>query len=101
ASGDGCSSTCTVESGFTCTTNPGAPSTCATTCGDGIVAGGEQCDDGNALGGDGCSGSCAIEVGFHCAGAPSTCATTCGDGIIAGGEQCDDGNATSGDGCSS
>ena len=33
----------------------------APTCGDGWVAGTEQCDDGNALGGDGCSAACAWE----------------------------------------
>ena len=32
--GDGCSSTCTVEPGYTCT---GTPSVCTTTCGDGIT----------------------------------------------------------------
>lgn len=49
--GDGCSATCTVESGFACN---GAPSTCATTCGDGVVAGAEQCD-GAALAGATCA----------------------------------------------
>jgi cysteine-rich repeat protein len=28
-------------------------------CGDGILDGGEVCDDGNTLGGDGCSADCA------------------------------------------
>lgn len=31
-------------------------------CGDGIVSGGEQCDDGNAVFGDGCSGICQREI---------------------------------------
>lgn len=30
-------------------------------CGDGLVSGTEQCDDGNKAGGDGCSATCAIE----------------------------------------
>jgi len=30
-------------------------------CGDGLVGGREQCDDGNTVGGDGCSSTCQIE----------------------------------------
>jgi cysteine-rich repeat protein len=30
-------------------------------CGDGLVSGAEQCDDGNVTAGDGCSATCAIE----------------------------------------
>jgi cysteine-rich repeat protein len=30
-------------------------------CGNGVVEGSEQCDDGNTTGGDGCSGSCQWE----------------------------------------
>jgi len=59
----------------------------AETCGNGIVEGTEQCDDGNTNGGDGCSADCDFEV--------------CGDGILNQGEQCDDGNNVDGDGCSS
>jgi cysteine-rich repeat protein len=69
-------------------------------CGDGQVAGGEQCDDGNRLDGDGCSSTCTVETGFLCVGAPSVCTATCGDGKVAGGEACDDGNNANGDGCS-
>jgi len=36
-------------------------------CGNGVVEGSEQCDDGNTTGGDGCSGSCQWE---------STCSAT-------------------------
>ena len=68
--GDGCSATCTIETGFTCV---GMPSVCTTTCGDGIVAGSEQCDDGNAINGDGCNNSCSVEPGFICTGTPSVC----------------------------
>ncbi|APR80127.1 Multiple EGF-like-domain protein 3 precursor [Minicystis rosea] len=96
-SGDGCSATCTIESGYTCS---GSPSACATVCGDGIKAGAEACDDGNASSGDGCSAACAPENGYACSGSPSICATVCGDGIKAGAEACDDGNASGGDGCS-
>jgi cysteine-rich repeat protein len=76
------------------------PSECETICGDGVVAGSEPCDDGNAASGDGCE-ACVIEAGWVCGGNPSQCATICGDGLIAGSEQCDDGNTASGDGCSS
>ena len=30
-------------------------------CGDGVVAGGEQCDDRNLVAGDGCSSTCTVE----------------------------------------
>src|SRR4029077_585126 len=42
-SGDGCSGSCTVESGYSCVGT--TPSVCSTVCGDGIVAGSEGCDD--------------------------------------------------------
>ena len=95
--GDGCSATCTIETGFECT---GEPSACTSGCGDGIVASNELCDDGNQADGDGCSASCAIETGFTCAGAPSGCIAICGDGLIRGTETCDDGGMSAGDGCS-
>lgn len=84
-SGDGCSSTCVAESGFTCT---GAPSTCSTTCGDSIVAGSETCDEG----------------GNNSNGADAACRTNCllkrcGDGIKDTGESCDDGNDSNSDEC--
>jgi cysteine-rich repeat protein len=60
-------------------------------CGDGIVNGSEQCDDGNVISGDGCSSSCQTET-------PSTC----GDGVLdVATEGCDDGNTVDGDGCDS
>lgn len=55
-------------------------------CGDGIViAGGEDCDDGNTSAGDGCSDVCVVENCHVCSGAPSTCpaspdGTVCSDG---------------------
>ncbi len=76
SSGDGCSSTCTIE----------APPV----CGNGIVEGNEQCDDGNLSNGDGCSSLCQIET-----------PAVCGNGVVEGNEECDDGNTSSGDGCSS
>jgi cysteine-rich repeat protein len=45
-----CSATCTlVTSG-------------CSTCGNGILEPGEQCDDGNTMSGDGCSSTCQIET---------------------------------------
>ncbi len=99
SNGDGCSSTCQIEAGFTCS---GTPSVCTMTavCGDGVIAGTEQCDDGNTANGDGCSATCTVQTGFSCSGNPSICTSVCGDGIVVGTEQCDDGNLVNGDGCS-
>ena len=33
---------------------------CAPVCGDGLVVGGEACDDGNLRGDDGCTGDCRV-----------------------------------------
>ncbi len=91
---------------------------CFSVCGDGMLEGLEQCDDGNQTDGDGCSSTCqtgvcgngSIEPGEQCDdgnttngdGCSSHCQTTvCGNSVIEDGEECDDGNATSGDGCSS
>lgn len=50
---------------------------CQTYCGDGLVNGAEECDDGNNLSHDGCSALCLSEF--------------CGDAVINGIEECDDG----------
>jgi len=55
-------------------------------CRDGIVEGGEACDDGNQMDGDGCDTNCTV--------------TACGNGVETPPEECDDGNTTAGDGCS-
>ncbi|MCH8149859.1 MAG: DUF4215 domain-containing protein, partial [Planctomycetes bacterium] len=84
--GDGCSSSCTVEVGWNCTGEPsvctvkdgwtctGEPSVCTTTCGDGVNAGSEECDDDNLDDDDGCSSTCTVEDGCACSGEPSMCA---------------------------
>lgn len=54
-------------------------------CGDGVVEGGELCDDGNASDSDGCTTTCTV--------------TSCGDGALQDSEQCDDGNASNTDAC--
>lgn len=44
-------------------------------CGDGVVAGEEECDDGNGESFDGCSAGCTVEraIAQVCAGASRTC----------------------------
>ena len=56
-------------------------------CGDAMINGDEECDDGNAVDGDGCDANCTN--------------TGCGNGIVTDGESCDDGNTVEGDGCDS
>ncbi|MGY4884829.1 MAG: DUF4215 domain-containing protein [Nanobdellota archaeon] len=104
--GDGCSSTCTVESGWNCVTTTGTsqnPDTiCTPICGNGIKQTGEGCDDGDTSSGDGCSSTCTVESGWTCNTAtPNVCTRLCGNGVINSGEGCDDGDTSSGDGCSS
>jgi len=74
--GDGCSSTCKIE-------------TTSVVCGNNIVEAGEQCDDGNTENGDGCSSTCQTEVAQ----------SICGNGIVETGEECDDGNNDQTDEC--
>ncbi len=64
---DGCSPTCTSESGIECENG-----VCKPICGDGITMWkldssiAEECDDGNLVSGDGCSAECKFEEGFAC-----------------------------------
>lgn len=70
-------------------------------CGDEVLRGDEECDDGGLDDGDGCDASCLVEDGYDCGDdEPSECETICGDGIVVGDEQCDDGDTEQGDGCS-
>lgn len=43
-------------------------------CGDGVIAEGEACDDGNQIENDGCRANCTIKSGYQCSGQPSDCA---------------------------
>ncbi len=72
------------------------------TCGNGILEGAEECDDGNTHPGDGCTSDCKLESDWACPtpGQPCISTVVCGDGIISGNEVCDDHNTVSGDGCS-
>lgn len=65
SNGDGCNQYCLVEPGFSCTTGA-SPSVCTVTCGDGVRASIEACDDNNTVGSDGCSATCTIEPFGHC-----------------------------------
>jgi cysteine-rich repeat protein len=69
-------------------------------CSNGIIDGGEQCDDQNFSDNDGCSALCQFEDGFTCNDAePTICQSICGDGLRVGFEQCDDQNTDETDGC--
>jgi cysteine-rich repeat protein len=57
------------------------------TCGDGTLDPGEQCDDGNTISGDECSAQCQVESCFTCVGQPSVCSPA------PAGSACDDDNA--------
>lgn len=113
--GDGCSSVCGIERGFTCSSEAGQASACEPVaeeiCGDGALNSDEGCDDGNSASGDGCSAACRVELGFECPRGPTNdnpCVRVarCGDGRVNESldEQCDDGETESGpvggDGCS-
>ena len=62
---DGCTY-CLIDTDYTCSTiTLTSPSVCVM-CGNEVVEGMEECDDGNASNGDGCSSKCKIEDGFTC-----------------------------------
>jgi cysteine-rich repeat protein len=65
---DGCFGACAPD-GYVVTVQ-------GSTCGDGILECGEECDDSNTLSGDCCSSTCQNEF-------------VCGDGVICGTEECD------------
>jgi fibro-slime domain-containing protein len=74
----------------------------AATCGNGLLEGLEECDDGNTTPGEGCTSECRLETDWACPIPGTACKSTvvCGDGRISGGEVCDDRNTADGDGCS-
>ena len=65
--------------GFSCISN---------SCGDGIITGGEECDDGNLINSDGCSSTCMHEVFNSCdyfklsAGSYQTCGIRANDSRV-------------------
>ncbi len=74
---EGCSDHCTAL-GAGSVTAPGEE----TTCGNGDLAAGETCDDGNTIGGDGCSPECVHE-------GSRVLAAVCGNGVPEPGESCE------------
>jgi fibro-slime domain-containing protein len=94
--GDGCSADCSsLEPGWTCLT-PGLRCA-ATACGDGLIAGFEECDFSTPS--TGCT-DCRIDDGYDCGTTSSGCVhTVCGNDVVERGEQCEDGNAAPFDGC--
>ena len=106
--GDGCSSTCSIESGWRWVGGSSISTDVWTiNWGDGIyISSGEQCDDGNTKSGDGWSQAWKIESGFSwTTSALNNPATKwqeiCGDGKRISSTGCDDGNTLNEDGCSS
>ena len=86
--GDGCSSTCKIEPGFTWS---GEPSIWKK-CGNGKIEGTERCDDANTSSGDGWNNLWIVESGWIWNGAVLSVCQKWGDRNIQGTEVCDDGN---------
>ena len=104
-SGDGWSSTCQIEAGFSWVfTSSNYPSVCSNIWGDGVKSSTENWDDGNLRNGDGWDANWKIEAGYTWTlvspGFISTWNIKWGDGYIGGSEEWDDNNEESGDGCS-
>src|SRR5437773_8929080 len=56
------------------------------TCGNGVVEGTEECDDGNTTSGDGCSATCQLEnTSAICAGIPTVSGTAIKSVLVASG----------------
>lgn len=80
---------------------------CAPICGDNVLTGPEQCDDGNLRDADGCTHDCFIECTSNAqceeegTCVMGRCSGVCGDGLLdLLTEQCDDGNKNNADSCS-
>ncbi len=71
-------------------------------CGNAVVDGTEECDDGNSNDADGCSNACTkggAGAGSGGASASTGGGNTCGDSKLDAGEVCDDGNDVDTDSC--
>jgi cysteine-rich repeat protein len=96
--GDPCNGTETCDPTLGC--QPGTPP--PVVCGDGIVCGTEQCDDGNLIDGDCCSSACQFEAsGSPCEADGNLCTTDQCDGagvcVFVGNVTCpDDGTVCNG-----
>jgi len=74
-------------------------------CGDGLVVGTENCDDGKKDDDIGCALGCKSTLPkWVCSTNPSTkkseCLPKCKDGFVVEGEKCDAGSDPKSDGCS-
>jgi cysteine-rich repeat protein len=78
--GDGCSSDLTVEPSWTCAGGSTVTQSVCEECGNGLVAGEEQCDTGKAGPGSaentGCT-NCKVDKGYMCFGGSSETRSTC------------------------
>ena len=109
-SGDGWSSTCSVELGWIWSGGSiTSKDIWSEKCGDGkrfnsITT---YCDDSNIVNGDGWSSTCSVETGWTCSGGNTSIKDTWtdvwGDGMkfTTSTSFCEDGNSNNGDGCSS
>jgi cysteine-rich repeat protein len=90
ADGEGCSSTCQIETGYNCPQGHD----CFVKCGNGIITSPEDCDDGNENNGDGCSSTCKFEKGWsHTGVSPNFVFTnTCFNSVLNTNEDCDFGS---------
>jgi cysteine-rich repeat protein len=68
-------------------------------CSNGVINGGEACDDGNLVGTDGCLADCTQDPNYGCPTPGSPCILLCSNRVIDGTEACDDGNLGVSDGC--
>ena len=108
--GDGCSSTCSIETGWTWSGgSPASKDTWNEIWGDGMRFNSDSnyWDDGNNVSGDGWDSTWYTEVGWTCIGGSSstkdTCSEICGDGtrFHSYNTYWDDGNTNNKDGCTS
>lgn len=67
-------------------------------CGNAVVEGDEECDDGNSNDADGCTNACT-KGGATTTSTGTTGGSSCGNGKLDSGEECDDGNDDDTDSC--
>ena len=105
----GCSATCQIITGWAC---PLAGAPCSEICGDSLVVGDEQCDEGADVAC--CSSTCKLKATYVCDPSKSPHSQPASDycgkfgvngpsnpsSTVKGNEQCDDGNTVAFDGCS-
>ena len=96
APGDGCSATCTVETGYTCTGQGPGSCTDINEC-----TAGTPCDTNATCTNTPGDFTCECDAGYDGTGVGAgSCTAICGDGLKLGAEACDDGNLLPDDGCS-